>query len=150
MRSSYTGLLHVLWGGGRWGWGFMCLVNDVMQGLYSPIVKTFQHQISSSFATARLGVKIMISFWNLKAAYAALLPRRQSIFFGSINNFIFISIGFENSWDLNTNISSYQYRDNKDKTVWRSSYPIPGKTVFILRRGPGDKTFRLVNRNQQC
>ena len=41
-------------------------------------------------------------------------------------------------------ISFYQYRNfhYKDKTVWRPSYlyngyPILGKTVFILRQGPG-------------
>ena len=45
---------------------------------------------------------------------------------------------------LNIKMSSYQYMDPhvKDKTVSLPSYyrhgnPIPGKTVFILRRSPG-------------
>ena len=49
---------------------------------------------------------------------------------------------------LNIKMRSYQYRDShvKDKTVsptilsltWQSPYL--GKTVFILRRGPGSET----------
>ena len=45
---------------------------------------------------------------------------------------------------LDIKMSSYQYRNShyKDNTVFRPSYlyngnPIPGKTVFIERRGPG-------------
>ena len=55
------------------------------------------------------------------------------------------SVILSNSWGrLNIDMSSYQYRDPhvKDKTVspvlsliWESPYL--GKTVFILRRGPG-------------
>ena len=53
---------------------------------------------------------------------------------------------------LNVKMSSYQYRNShyKDKTLSRPSFylyngnPIPEKTVFLLRRDPGDD-WRLTN-----
>ena len=45
------------------------------QGLYSLSGKTSYRQISRSLEAARLGVIMIVSFWNLTGIPAALLPR---------------------------------------------------------------------------
>ena len=53
---------------------------DVTQGLYSLSGKTSYRQISRSLEAARLGVIMIVSFWNLTGISAALLPRWLSNF----------------------------------------------------------------------
>ena len=53
-------------------------------------------------------------------------------------------------WDrVSRNISSYQYMDHhmlkrsqsRDRLIFNMGIPIPGKTVFVLRRSPGVKVI---------
>ena len=38
---------------------------------------------------------------------------------------------------FNIKTPSYQYRDSRDRLIFNLRIHIPGKTIFILRRGPG-------------
>ena len=38
---------------------------------------------------------------------------------------------------LNIKTQSYQYRDSRDRLIFNMRIHIPGKTIFILRQGPG-------------
>ena len=62
-----------------------------------PLFKTSYQQISWSLNATRLGVRIIISLWNMAGTSAAVLQRQLSNFrvIGSLNS----SLSFKISWD---------------------------------------------------
>ena len=68
-------------------------------GLYSLSGKTAYHRISWSLEATRLGVIMIVPFWNLTSNSATLLPRRLSSF-RAMEKSKLESRGFEPSWDL--------------------------------------------------
>ena len=85
--------------------------------------------------------KLIISTHKPKAQYAAKIN-----VVGYVHSFNILSIGDR----LNIKMSSYQYiwnlvlklRRSRDRLPFNMRIHIPGKTVFILRRDPGDANMR--------